>query len=68
VGIGTALGAVMALGAAKVLAQMLFVAPFDPLSFALATGVLASAALFANAVPAWSASRVYPMALGRGQT
>ena len=61
VGIGALLGAVMAFGAAKVLSGVLFVAPFDPLSFALATGVLASAALLANAVPAWRASRVDPM-------
>ncbi|MEQ1689775.1 MAG: ABC transporter permease [Gemmatimonas sp.] len=61
VGIGAALGAVMAFGAAKVLSGVLFVAPFDPVSFALATGVLASAALLANAVPAWRASRVDPM-------
>ena len=61
VGIGAALGAVLAFGAAKVLSGVLFVAPFDPLSFALATGVLASAALLANAVPAFRASRVDPM-------
>jgi predicted permease len=61
VGIGAALGAVMAFGAASVLSNVLFVAPFDPLSFAIATAVLASAALLANAVPAWRASRVDPM-------
>ncbi len=61
VAVGAVVGAVLAIGAGQVLAGVLFVSPFDPLSFALATGVLAVAALAANAVPAWRASRVDPL-------
>lgn len=61
VAIGAAVGAVFAVGAAQALSRVLFVPPFDPLSFGLAVGVLAAAALLANAVPAWRASRVDPI-------
>lgn len=61
VGIGAVLGGALALGAAQVLSSVLYVAPFDPLSFVLAAAVLASAALVANAVPAWRAARVDPL-------
>lgn len=61
VAIGATVGAVLALGAAQALSGVLFVPPFDPLSFGVAAGVLAAAALLANAVPAWRASRVDPI-------
>ncbi len=61
VAVGAALGAVLAFAAARLLAGVLFVPPFDPVSFVLATGVLSLSALLANLVPAWRASRVDPM-------
>jgi len=59
--IGGAIGAALAAGAAQVLKGALFVAPFDPISFLAAAGVLGVAALLANAVPAWRASKVDPI-------
>lgn len=61
VGVGGVIGAVMAAGAARVLSSVLFVAPFDVLSFGIAFVVLAAVALLANAVPARRAARVDPM-------
>ena len=61
VGVGGLIGAAMAAAAARVLSSVLFVAPFDVASFAIAFGVLALVALVANAVPARRASRVDPM-------
>ncbi|MEX2179600.1 MAG: ABC transporter permease [Gemmatimonadaceae bacterium] len=61
VGIGGAVGAVLAAAAARVLSSALFVGPFDVVSFALAFGVLATVALAANAIPARRAARVDPM-------
>lgn len=61
VGIGAAVGAALAFAAATALSGVLFVPPFELLSFGLATGLLAAAALLANAVPAWRASRVDPI-------
>jgi predicted permease len=61
VGIGGVIGAVMAGAAARVLSSVLFVGPFDLVSFAMAFGVLAFVALLANAVPARRAARVDPM-------
>lgn len=48
--------AILAIGAGRVPSGILFVSPFDPLSFGMAAGVLAVAALVANALPAWRAS------------
>lgn len=61
VGIGGLVGAAMAAGVARVLSSVLFVAPFDVISFAISFGVLAAVALLANAVPARRAARVDPM-------
>ncbi len=61
VAIGAGVGAVLAFAAAQALQGVLYVAPFDPVSFGLAVGVLGTAALLANAVPAWRASRVDPI-------
>jgi ABC-type antimicrobial peptide transport system permease subunit len=43
------------------LSSVLFVGPFDVLAFAMAFTVLLGVAAFANAVPAWRASRVDAM-------
>jgi predicted permease len=61
VGVGGAIGALLAAGAAQVLSSVLYVGPFDAVSFGLAFGVLAIVALAANAIPARRASRVDPM-------
>jgi macrolide transport system ATP-binding/permease protein len=61
VAIGGAIGAALAGGLAGVMSSVLFVAPFDAVSFALALGILALVALIANAVPARRAARVDPM-------
>jgi predicted permease len=59
--IGGAVGAVLAAAGAQVLSSVLFVQPFDAVSFALALGILAVVALVANAVPANRAARVDPV-------
>jgi predicted permease len=61
VGVGGVIGAVLAAAAARVLSSVLFVGPFDAVSFAIAFGVLALVALLANALPARRAARVDPM-------
>ncbi|MGH7676827.1 MAG: ABC transporter permease [Gemmatimonadaceae bacterium] len=61
VAIGGAIGAALAAGAARVLSTVLFVGPFDAISFTIAFAVLALVALLANAVPARRAARVDPM-------
>ena len=61
VAIGGVVGAVLAGAAARLLSSVLFVGPFDVVSFAIAFGVLALVALLANAVPARRAARVDPM-------
>ena len=59
--IGGVLGVVLAAGAAQVLSSVLFVGPFDAVSFTIAFGVLAVVALLANAIPARRAANVDPM-------
>jgi predicted permease len=61
VAVGGVIGAVLAGAMARVLSSVLFVGPFDAVSFAIAFGVLAFVALLANAVPARRAARVDPM-------
>ena len=61
VAVGGVIGAVLAGAVARVLSSVLFVGPFDAVSFAIAFGVLALVALLANAVPARRAARVDPM-------
>jgi predicted permease len=61
VAVGGAIGAGLAMAAARALSTVLFVGPFDAISFAIAFGVLAVVALLANAVPARRAARVDPM-------
>jgi ABC-type antimicrobial peptide transport system permease subunit len=46
---------------ARVLSSVLFVAPFDVVSFAMAFVVLALVSLIANALPARPAARIDPM-------
>jgi ABC-type antimicrobial peptide transport system permease subunit len=61
VAIGGVIGAAFAAATARLLSSVLFVAPFDVMSFAIAFGVLPVVALLANAVPARRAARVDPM-------
>ena len=62
VGVATATGIALALGMSRLVAAMLFgVDARDPLTFAVAAGVLGAAGLFASAAPAIRASRVDPM-------
>jgi predicted permease len=63
VGVGMALGAGLAHAASRLINSQLYgVAPQDPLTLALATALLLSAALSAAYLPARRASRVDPMA------
>jgi ABC-type antimicrobial peptide transport system permease subunit len=59
--VGGVVGAALAAMASRALSSVLFVGPFDILSFVMAFGVLAAVAALANAVPAWRASRVDAM-------
>jgi predicted permease len=61
VAIGGVIGGALAGAVARLLSSVLFVGPFDVVSFAIAFGVLAFVALLANAVPARRAARVDPM-------
>ncbi|MEO7510289.1 MAG: ABC transporter permease [Gemmatimonadaceae bacterium] len=58
VAIGGVIGGVLAAAAARVLSSVLFVGPFDIVSFGIAFGVLAVVALVANLVPARRAGGV----------
>jgi ABC-type antimicrobial peptide transport system permease subunit len=61
VAVGGLVGAALAALASRALSSVLYVGPFDLLSFGMAFAVLAAVAALANAVPAWRASRVDPM-------
>jgi putative ABC transport system permease protein len=61
VAIGGVAGALMAALVARLLSSVLFVDPFDVVSFAVAFLVLAVVALIANALPARRAARIDPM-------
>ena len=61
VAVGGAIGVVLAALGARVLSSVLFVAPFDAISFGVAFGVLAAVALVANVLPARRAARVDPV-------
>jgi predicted lysophospholipase L1 biosynthesis ABC-type transport system permease subunit len=65
---GVALGLLAAAGAARILSTLLFGVPAGDL-FALggAAGLLLATALAANALPAWRASRIDPMATLRAE-
>ncbi|MFN7940261.1 MAG: ABC transporter permease [Thermoanaerobaculia bacterium] len=64
--VGLAVGALAAIGTAKLLASLLFgVAPFDPWTFALVPVLLVVAVLLASWLPAWRAGRVDPMTILR---
>jgi putative ABC transport system permease protein len=59
---GSAIGAGGALWATQALSRALFqVSPFDPLSFAIAIGLLALISICACLLPAWRASRLDPI-------
>jgi putative ABC transport system permease protein len=60
---GLVIGLPAAFAATRLLRTLLFgVAPWDPIAFAAATGILCGVALLACAVPALRASRVNPIA------
>jgi len=61
VAIGGVAGALMAALVARLLSSVLFVDPFDVVSFGMAFAVLAVVALIANAIPARRAARIDPM-------
>ncbi len=61
VGWGVLLGLAASAGVAMVLRSQLYgLSPFDPVTFALALGVLLAAAALATVLPAWRAMRVDP--------
>ncbi|HSK08849.1 MAG TPA: ABC transporter permease [Vicinamibacterales bacterium] len=58
---GVAVGSVLAIGAARVVASLLYaVPPGDPVSWGAAILVLLAVAAVANLVPAWRAARIDP--------
>jgi predicted permease len=60
--IGIAIGAVAALGSAKILARLVFgVSASDPLTLIIAAATLALAALLASLIPAYRAARLDPL-------
>ncbi len=62
VGAGLAVGIPAAIGAGKLMSGQLFgVQPWDPVMLALATLLLALAALVASVIPAWRAAGIEPM-------
>jgi putative ABC transport system permease protein len=68
VGIGLALGIPAAIGAGKLMTDQLFgVKPWDPVMLAVATLLLALAALLASVIPARRAAGVEPMVALRNQ-
>jgi putative ABC transport system permease protein len=61
VGIGAAIGLVLAATSGRLIATMLFgVRPFDPATFVFVTTVLAVTAALSIAGPAWRAARIAP--------
>jgi macrolide transport system ATP-binding/permease protein len=65
--VGGAVGLLLAAMASRALTAVLFVGPFDLVSFAAAFGVLALVAGIANGIPAWRASRVDAMVALRAE-
>jgi putative ABC transport system permease protein len=60
--VGIAIGAVAALGSAKLLEKLVFgVSATDPLTLATVGGTLAAVALVASLIPAYRASRIEPL-------
>ena len=62
---GVVLGVALALGLTRLLTQLLFVSPTDPLAFAGTIGLLLLVALAACLVPAWRAVTVSPSSVLR---
>jgi predicted permease len=67
VGLGTAVGLVLALAVSNLVATVLYGSARDPLTFAMVPVALAVVALIASLVPALRASRVDPLAALRHQ-
>ena len=65
VGIGVAVGLVAALAFTRLMTQLLFVSPTDPLAFVGTLVVLLVVALLACLAPAWRASSVSPITVLR---
>jgi predicted permease len=66
--VGLATGVVLALGAARAVASLLYgISPHDPLAYAAAAATLLIASLFAAWVPALRAARVDPMVALRSE-
>jgi putative ABC transport system permease protein len=64
---GVALGLVLAIGAAQLIASVLFgVRPLDPLTFGLVLIVITVTGAMAAAAPVWRATRIDPVAALRG--
>jgi ABC-type antimicrobial peptide transport system permease subunit len=62
VAIGVALGTLLALAAARLVASFVFgVTPSDPWTLALSALILATVAMAAGLLPAWRAAGVDPM-------
>jgi predicted permease len=60
--VGIAIGAIAALGSAKLLEKLVFgVSATDPLTLAAVGGTLAAVALLASLIPAYRASRIDPL-------
>ncbi len=60
--VGIGIGAVAALGSAKLLEKLVFgVSASDPLTLAAVGGTLAAVALLASLIPAYRASRIDPL-------
>ena len=58
---GLAIGSLVAMGAARLIAGALYgVGPFDPVSWLAAAGVVLAVSAVANFIPAWRAARVDP--------
>jgi ABC-type antimicrobial peptide transport system permease subunit len=65
---GGAVGLMSAMGLSRLVASLLFdVKPYDPLTYATVTGVLALAATAACYLPARRATRVEPTTALRGE-
>jgi ABC-type antimicrobial peptide transport system permease subunit len=63
VGVGLAIGLLLAIGAARALESLLVgVTPFDPLTYGAVAGGVAVIAAAACAIPARRAARIDPMA------
>ena len=60
--IGIGIGVPAAIGAGKLIANLLFgLAPVDPIVLGVVAALIAAVAILAGYIPAWRATRVDPM-------